>query len=151
MIWKWSQLLQLLLVSLLLLHSTWAVFLLWGLYILKSYYYYYYYYYTIWISLVTGLSFLVLLLNLWWSPPLRLQASLPTVWQVFFLFWFTYTFYIFRKLLVTTPSTEKTKSYIDTLLSFEIFLIYRARFSNFVILSASILGFYGSRKILHLL
>jgi len=27
------------------------------------YYYYYYYYYTIWMSLVTGLFFLVLLLN----------------------------------------------------------------------------------------
>jgi len=27
------------------------------------YYYYYYYYYTIWMSLITGLFFLVLLLN----------------------------------------------------------------------------------------
>jgi len=39
------------------------------------YYYYYYYYSTIWISLVTGLFFLVLLLNHRWSPPLTLQAS----------------------------------------------------------------------------
>ena len=39
------------------------------------YYYYYYYYYTIWLSLVTGLIFLVLLLNQRWSSLLRLQAS----------------------------------------------------------------------------
>ena len=39
------------------------------------YYYYYYYYYTIWMSLVTGLFFPVLLLNQRWSPPLTLQAS----------------------------------------------------------------------------
>ena len=39
------------------------------------YYYYYYYYYTIWMSVVTGLFFLVLLLNQRWSPPLRLQTS----------------------------------------------------------------------------
>ena len=38
-------------------------------------FYYYYYYYTIWMSLVTGLFFLVLLLNHRWSPPLTLQAS----------------------------------------------------------------------------
>jgi len=37
--------------------------------------YYYYYYYTIWISLITGLFVLVLLLNRQFSPPLRLQAS----------------------------------------------------------------------------
>ena len=42
---------------------------------LHIYYYYYYYYYTIWMSLVTGLFFPVLLLNQRWSPPLRLQAS----------------------------------------------------------------------------
>jgi hypothetical protein len=30
---------------------------------IELYYYYYYYYYTIWMSLVTGLFFLVLLLN----------------------------------------------------------------------------------------
>ena len=42
---------------------------------LYYYYYYYYYYYTIRMSLVTGLFFLVLLLNQRWSPPLRLQAS----------------------------------------------------------------------------
>ena len=39
------------------------------------YYYYYYYYYTIWMSLVTGLFFLVLLLNQRWSPLLSLQAT----------------------------------------------------------------------------
>ena len=39
------------------------------------FYYYYYYYYTIWMSLVTGLFFPVLLLNQRWSPPLSLQAS----------------------------------------------------------------------------
>ena len=38
-------------------------------------YYYYYYYYSIWMSLVTGLFFLVLLLNQRWSQPLRLQVS----------------------------------------------------------------------------
>ena len=38
-------------------------------------YYYYYYYCTIWMSLVTGLFFPVLLLNQRWSPPLTLQAS----------------------------------------------------------------------------
>jgi hypothetical protein len=37
--------------------------------------YYYYYYYTIWMSLVTGRFFLVLLLNQRGSPPLGLQAS----------------------------------------------------------------------------
>jgi hypothetical protein len=36
--------------------------------------YYYYYYYT-WMSLLTGLFVLVLLLNQRWSPPLKLQAS----------------------------------------------------------------------------
>ena len=35
----------------------------------------YYYCYTIWLSLVTGLFCLVLLLNQRWSPTLRLQAS----------------------------------------------------------------------------
>ena len=44
-------------------------------YPLSHYYYYYYYYYTIWMSLVTGFFFPVLLLNQRWSPPLRLQAS----------------------------------------------------------------------------
>ena len=37
--------------------------------------YYYYCYYTICMSPVTGLFFLVFLLNQRWSPPLRLQAS----------------------------------------------------------------------------
>jgi len=50
---------------------------------------------------------------------------------------------------MTTSSAEKTKSYIDTLLSFEIFLIYRVKFSYFIILSASVLGFYRSRKMLY--
>jgi len=36
---------------------------------------YYYYYYTIWMSVATGLFFLLLLLNQRWSPPFRLQAS----------------------------------------------------------------------------
>ena len=35
----------------------------------------YYYYYTIWMSLITGLFCLVLLLNQRWSPPLRFQVS----------------------------------------------------------------------------
>ena len=38
-------------------------------------YYYYYYYSTIWMSPVTGLLFLVILLNQRWSPPLTLQVS----------------------------------------------------------------------------
>ena len=37
--------------------------------------YTYYCYYSIWLSLVTGIFFSVLLLNQQWSPPLRLQAS----------------------------------------------------------------------------
>ena len=41
----------------------------------RIHYYYYYYYYTILMSLVTGLFFLVLLLNQRWSPLIRLQAS----------------------------------------------------------------------------
>ena len=45
----------------------------------------------------------------------------------------------FRKLLVTTPSAETTKRYTDTFSSFQIFLIYRAKFSNFVIFSTSVL------------
>jgi len=61
----------------------WMFFLCWGLYfcfghevaVVCHYYYYYYYYYSIWMSLVTGLFFLVLLLNQRWSSPLRLQAS----------------------------------------------------------------------------
>ena len=36
---------------------------------------YYYYYYAIWMSLVKGLFFPVLLLNQRWSPPLTLQDS----------------------------------------------------------------------------
>ena len=44
------------------------------IYIMRNYYYYYYYY-TICLSLVTGLFFLVLLLNQRWTPSLRLQAS----------------------------------------------------------------------------
>ena len=68
MIWKWSQSLQLLLVSPLFLHSTCAV--------------YYYYYYTIWMFLVTGLLFPILLLNQRWSPPLRLQASHCSTFRV---------------------------------------------------------------------
>jgi hypothetical protein len=39
----------------------------------------------------------------------------------------------FRKLLVITPSAAMTKRYVDTLLSFQIFLICRAKFSYFVI------------------
>ena len=55
----------------------------------------------------------------------------------------------FRNLLVATPSVETTKSYIDILLSFEIFLIHRVKFPYFVILSAPVLGFYGSRKMMY--
>jgi len=45
-----------------------------------------------------------------------------------------------RKLLVTTPSTEMTKGYADTLLSFQEFLIFRAKVSYFIISSVSVLG-----------
>jgi len=41
-----------------------------------------YYYHKIWISLVTGLFFLVLLLNQRWSPPLRLQVSHCSTFRV---------------------------------------------------------------------
>jgi len=43
-----------------------------------------------------------------------------------------------RKFFVTSPA-EMTKGYIDTLLSFQILLIFRAKFSYFVIFSSSIL------------
>jgi len=46
----------------------------------------------------------------------------------------------FRKFLVTTLSAEMTEGYIDPLLSFQIFLISRFKFSNFIIFSASVLG-----------
>ena len=45
----------------------------------------------------------------------------------------------FRKFVVTTPSAEMTKGYKDTLLSFQILLIFRAKFSYFVIFSPSVL------------
>ena len=46
----------------------------------------------------------------------------------------------FRKFLVTTPPAEVTMGYIDTLLSYQVSLISRAKFSDFVIFSASVLG-----------
>jgi hypothetical protein len=49
---------------------------------------------------------------------------------------FTY----FRKLLMTIPSAEMTKGYTDTLLSFQLFFIYKAKLSCFVIFSASVMG-----------
>ena len=45
-----------------------------------------------------------------------------------------------RKFLVTTLSTEMTEGYIATLLSFQIFLISRFKFSNFIIFFASVVG-----------
>ena len=39
----------------------------------------------------------------------------------------------FRRLLVTIPSVETAKRYIDTFFSFQLFLICRAKLSNFVI------------------
>jgi len=45
----------------------------------------------------------------------------------------------FRKLLVTTPSAEMSVEYTDTSLSFQIFLIPRAKFSYFLVSSASVL------------
>ena len=44
------------------------------------------------------------------------------------------------KFLVTTPSTEMTKRYIDALLSFQILFISRVKFSYFIIFSVSVLG-----------
>jgi len=41
---------------------------------------------------------------------------------------------------VTTSSAEMTKGYTEKLLSFQIFLISRVRFSYFVIFSASVFG-----------
>jgi hypothetical protein len=46
----------------------------------------------------------------------------------------------FRKLLAATPSAEMTKGCTYTLLNFQIFLIFRAKFSCFVIFSDSVLG-----------
>jgi len=45
-------------------------------------YCYYYYYYSIWMSLVTGLLFLVLLSNQQWSPPLRFQVSRCSTFRI---------------------------------------------------------------------
>ena len=45
----------------------------------------YYFHYTIWMSLVTDLIFLVLLLNQRWSPPLRLQASHCSTFRIFII------------------------------------------------------------------
>jgi hypothetical protein len=44
----------------------------------------------------------------------------------------------FRKLLATSPSVEMTTGYTDTLLSLQIFLISRAKFSRSVIFSDSV-------------
>jgi hypothetical protein len=41
---------------------------------------------------------------------------------------------------MTTPSAKMTKRYTDTLLIFQISFVYRAKFSYFVIFSASVLG-----------
>jgi len=40
---------------------------------------------------------------------------------------------------VNTPSADMTKGYIGTLFSLQIFLISRSEFSDFIILSASVL------------
>ena len=40
---------------------------------------------------------------------------------------------------MSTPSAEMTKGYIDTLLSFQMFVIFWVKFSFFVIFSASFL------------
>jgi hypothetical protein len=53
----------------------WQNYVFLGNLITLRYYYYYHHHYTIWMSLVTGLFFLVHLLNQRWSPPLTLQAS----------------------------------------------------------------------------
>jgi len=52
---------------------------------------------------------------------------------------------------VTTPSSEMTKGYTDTLLILQIIFISRVKFSYFVIFSASVWEGYGSRELLHLL
>ena len=41
---------------------------------------------------------------------------------------------------MTAPSAEMTKGYTEKVLSFQIFLISRVKFSYFVIFSASVLG-----------
>jgi len=46
----------------------------------------------------------------------------------------------FRKFLVTTLSAEMTEGYIAMLLSFQMYLISRYKFSNFIIFSASVVG-----------
>jgi len=53
-----------------------------------------------------------------------------------------------RKLVVTTPSAEMTKGYTDRLLILQIIFISRAKFSYFVIFSASVWEGYGSREML---
>ena len=42
--------------------------------------------------------------------------------------------------MLTTPSAKMTKGYTDMLLSFQIFLIARAKILYFVIFSVSVLG-----------
>jgi len=46
----------------------------------------------------------------------------------------------FRKFLVNSRSSETTKRYTDRLLSFEIFLVSRAKFLYCIVFSVSVLG-----------
>ena len=60
-------------------------------------------------------------------------------------------FYRYVRKLVTTPSSEMAKGYTDTLLILQIIFISRAKFSYFVIFSASVWEGYGSKGLLYLL
>ena len=82
------------------------------------------------------------------SPKVKGFRNMHAIWHIcaafcpilrIFLVKHTFCRY-FRQFLVTTPSTEVTKGYTDTVLSFQIFLISRVKFSLFIIFSASVLG-----------
>ena len=72
---------------------------------------------------------------------LDLSAALSPTLKMFLVKLIFYRY--FRKFLVTTFSTGMTEGYIATLLSFQIFLISRFKFSNFIIFSTSAVGRLG--------
>jgi len=76
---------------------------------------------------------------------LDLSAALSPTLKMFLVKLIFYRY--FGKFLVTTFFTEMTEGYIATLLSFQIFLISRFKFSNFIIFSASALGRLGVKGI----
>ena len=72
---------------------------------------------------------------------LDLSAALSPTLKMFLVKLIFYRY--FRKFLVTTFFIKMTERYIATLLSLQIFLISRFKFSNFIIFSASAVGRLG--------